>query len=343
MATEPSAVHDHFIFGDESSRTAHRYLVVGTMDCAREHVEEIITRLNVALRGHSEYAWSRNPSRDLNHFVEEIFFFIKRRQLWFRCMVVNMHHADHGKYSEGDKDLSLEKYIFQHLLGFARRKADLEKLSRFYVQLDNRTERYKGPAQKAALNHRFRNETGHNWEIFADVQDVDSKSQVMVQAADVLAGCVAWVWNRQYANEKVDPARVAFAELIAAQADLPLSPDAQLDGIKRRHFLNFGYPTLGFQETKGFTIWKMNFRLAEEREAKAAARKIYARYGSAATLGEVSKDYQIGAICFECTRSKPDILPNVAGRTLKDKYRPTCGRCHRKGYLLFRKRRPSRT
>jgi hypothetical protein len=256
-------------------------------------------------------------------------------------MVVNMRHADHRKYSDGDKDLSLEKYIFQHLLGFARRKAELENLSRFYVQLDNRTEKYKGLAQKAALNHRFRNETGHNWEIFADVKDVDSKAQVMVQAADVLAGCVAWVWNRQYDNEIVDPERTAFAELIANHANLRPSPDAQLDGIKRRHFLNFGYPTLRFQETKGFTIWKMSFRLAEESEAKAEARKIYARYGSAATLSEVGKDYQIGAICFECGRSKPDILANIAHRTLKEKYRPTCSECRRKGYLLFRKHRPS--
>src|SRR5215217_5258073 len=100
----------------------------------------------------------------------------------------------------------------------------------------------------------------------------------MVQAADVLAGCVAWVWNRQYDNEKVDPRRIAFAQLIATQADLRVSPDAQKDGIERRHYLNFGYPTLPFQESKGFTIWKMNFRLDEEREARAEARSIYARY-----------------------------------------------------------------
>src|SRR5260221_38836 len=100
----------------------------------------------------SEYAWSRSPSRDQDHFVEEIFYFIKRRQLWFRCMVVNMHHSDPRKYSDGDKDLTLEKYIFQHLIGFARRQAELEKLTRFYVQLDNRTEKYKGPALRAALN-----------------------------------------------------------------------------------------------------------------------------------------------------------------------------------------------
>jgi hypothetical protein len=340
MATEPYAIHDHFIFGDESSHTAHRYLVVGTTDCSREHLDEITTRLNAAKKNHSEYKWSRRPSRDDEHFVREIFYFIRRRLLRFRCMVVNTRHADHHKYSDGDKDLSLEKYIFHHLLSFARPEAALEKLSRFHVQLDNRTKKYKGAGQKATLNRRFRKETGHEWEIFADVEDVDSKTQVMVQAADVLAGCVAWVWNRQYANETVDPRRIAFAQHIATEADLRVSPDAQKEGVERRHYLNFGYPTLPFQETKGFTIWKMNFRLNEERQARAEARSIYARYRGGATLGKVGQDYRIGAVCFECDRSTPDILANIAHRTLKEKYQPKCSKCHRRGYLLFHEHRP---
>lgn len=204
MSTRNPAIHDHFIFGDESSRTAHEFCVVGTIDCPREHVEKIKTRLNVALKGHSEYAWRRDPSRELDYFVDEIFHFIGRGQWWFRCMVVKMRHANHQKFSHGDRDLSLEKFIFQHLLGFARRQADFEKLTRFYVELDNRTDKYKGPAQKATLHHRFGNETGHQWEIFADVTDVDSKAQIMVQAADVLAGCVAWVTPQIGAGEKGD-------------------------------------------------------------------------------------------------------------------------------------------
>ena len=224
MATEPSAIHDHFIFGDESSWTKHRYLVVGTMDCPREHVDEIIARLNEVLRGHSEYGWSRNPSRNLNHFVEEIFYFIKRRQLWFRCMVVNMRHADHRKYGDGDKDLSLEKYIFQHLLGFARRKVKVGKplpLLRPTRQSNREIQRPSSRRPRSII--AFRNErpatTGKSLLIGAgSVGAAATSPGGMVQAADVLAGCVAWVWNRQYANEIVDPARVAFAELIANQA-----------------------------------------------------------------------------------------------------------------------------
>jgi hypothetical protein len=101
--------------------------------------------------------------------------------------------------------------------------------------------RRSGDGGKASLNHRFRKETGHRWEIFTDVQDVDSKAQIMVQAADVLAGCVAWVWNRQDANEKVDPQRVALANMIAGQAKLRLSDKAKRDGIEFGSYQNFGY------------------------------------------------------------------------------------------------------
>jgi hypothetical protein len=338
MATEPSTIHHHYIFGDESSHTAHRFLVVGTMDCSGEHLEEITKRLNAAKKNHAEYKWSRRPSRDAEHFVREIFYFIRRRQLRFRCVVVNTRHADHNKYSDGDKALSLEKFIFHHLLSFARPEAELKKLLRFHVQLDNRT-KYKGAGQKTTLNRRFGKETGHKWEIFADVEDVDSKSQVMVQAADVITGCVAWVWNRQYDNEMVDARRIAFAEHIATQAELRVSPDAEKDRIEPRDYRNFGYPTLPHQE-KGFTIWKMNFRRKEEGQAKAEAKRILARYGGEATLGEVGQDYRIGAVCFECDRSKPDILATIAHRKLAEKYRPPCGVCRRRGYLLFREHRP---
>ena len=255
-------------------------------------------------------------------------------------MVVNMHHADHQRYSDGDKDLSLEKFIFQHLLTFARREAVLEKLTRFYVQLDNRTEKYKGNGQKLTLNRRFRNETGHEWEIFAEVTDVDSKSQIMVQAADVLAGCVAWVWNRQYENEKVDTARAAFASHIADRANLRLNPAAEKRGIQRRDFRNFGYPTLAFQESRNFAIWKLNLRIAEEREAKAERARVFGEYAPSTTFSDVGKDYQIGAVCFECSRSSADVLPGIRHRMLKERYRPTCSTCSEKGYLTFKKRRP---
>lgn len=262
------------------------------------------TRLNKAKKNRSKFAWTSSPSYDSDHFVREIFYFISRRKLWFRCTVVNTHHADHKKYSGGDRDLSLEKYIFYHLLMFARREAELTKLTRFYIQLDNRTEKYTGAGLKASLNHRFRNETGHQWEIFADVKDVDSKAQVMVQAADVLAGCVAWVWNRQYENRVVDPHRIAFAKMIAAQAKLRLSDEARRDRIDPHCYKNFGYPTLPHHErVQGFTIWKMNFRKKQEDEAKAMLKRMRARYGDEATLDRVSQDYRIGATCFECTQA----------------------------------------
>jgi Protein of unknown function (DUF3800) len=340
MPAPPRPAHDHFIFGDESSRTNHKFLVVGTMDCPREQRDEIIARLTKALKGHSEYGWTSSPSRDLDHFVDEIFDLIEHNNLWFRCMVVKQADVDHKTYSGGDKDLSLEKFIYVHLRRFARAQAKLEKLTRFYVELDNRTTKYQGPALKGILNRRFQKETGHRWEIFADVADVDSKSQIMVQAADVLAGCVAWVWNRQYENGKVDPERVKFAKRIARVANLRAPPNAQRHRISREDFRIFGYPTVAFQEKdQGFAIWRVNLRKAEEVAAEEQRAELAAQYPKPTTFRELGKDYEIGAMCFACNRFKRDILPVAGHRSITSQYRPLCAACGEKGFLTFTKRK----
>jgi hypothetical protein len=341
MRTGLPPTTDQFIFGDESSRTAHQYLVVGTVDCPRENLNAITTRLNATLKGRSEYSWNGSLSRDLDHFVDVVFQCIRQEQMWFRCMVVNTHQADHKKYSGGDRDLSLEKYTFVHLNGFARRQAALQELTRFYVELDNRTEKYKGPALMKSLNSRFKNETGHRWEIFADVDDVDSKSQIMVQAADVLAGCVAWVWNEQY-KEKHDPKRMAFARKIAELANLRVSKIAEKHGILRRDIRNFGYVTQAYQETKNFTIWRMKMRIEQEKEAEAASASVIAQYPPEMTFAELGQTYHIGVTCFDCERVKADILGVMGPKKLRVRYRPECSGCGEKGFLTIRRQHQPR-
>jgi hypothetical protein len=340
MPSLPRPIRDHFIFGDESSRTDHKFLVVGTMDCPAAQRETITTRLHAKLkgRGRSEYKWSSNPSRDLDGFVDEIFELIKNNELWFRCLVVKMSHVDHKTFSHGDKDLSLEKFIFTHLLRFARRQSELKTLTRFFVELDNRTEKYKGPTLKTTLNRRFQKETGHRWEIFADVTDVDSESQIMVQAADVLAGCVAWVWNRQYENEVVDPERVKLAKWIALRADLRAPPNAQRHRIGREDFRILGYPTVRFQESdQRFAIWRLNLRTDQEDAAQKQRVEIVSQYPKPTTFNQLREDYHIGTFCFACDHSE-DILPAVGFRLITSDYRPVCTPCGDKGYLTFKRR-----
>jgi len=311
------------------------------MDCPASQRDTITTRLHARLegRGRSEFKWSANPSRDLDGFVDEIFDLIKNNGLWFRCVVVKQSHVDHKTFSHGDKDLSLEKFIFTHLIRFARWQSELRTLTRFYVELDNRTPKYTGAGLKKSLNRRFTNETGHKWEIFADVTDVDSKSRIMVQAADVLAGCVAWVWNKQYKNEKVDPDRVKLAERIALRADLRAPPSAQNHRIGREDFRIFGYPTVRFMESEQrFAIWRLNLRKDQEDAVQKQRAEIAAQYPKRTTFNQLREDYHIGTFCFACDHEQ-DVLPAVGFRPITSDHRPVCTLCGDKAYLTFTKRR----
>jgi hypothetical protein len=109
------------IFGDETCHTGHPFLVYGTMDCPRENLPTIRGLLTEALKNRREFKWSGELSRDLDGFVDTIFKCRAKHGLSFRCMVVNTRHSNHNKYNEGDPLLGLEKYIFYHLLGYARR------------------------------------------------------------------------------------------------------------------------------------------------------------------------------------------------------------------------------
>ncbi len=73
-----------------------------------------------------------------------------------------------------------------------------------------------------------------------------------MQAADVLAGCVAWVWNCHY-SRKSDPDRAALAMLIASLADLYVTaPERTTSRIET--ILNLGYATTMPFENDSFDL-----------------------------------------------------------------------------------------
>jgi hypothetical protein len=335
MTTEPYKVH---IFGDETSHTGHDYLAYGTMDCPRAELPAITSLLNEAKKGRREFKWSGEMSRDLEHFVDTIFLCRSRHELSFRCMTVKTAHADHHKHNDGDAYLGLEKYIFFHLLGYARRQ-HVTSNTRFYVVLDKLKDKHTFDGLRRALNFRVRNESGRLFDMYPDVIGVESHTQVLVQAADVLAGCVAWVWNKHY-EKRSDSKKVALAQKIATLANLDLSTTARADGVRRGHYLNFGYPTRRNQETHGFAIWEMNLIKEIESEARKKALEHLANFPSDMTFAELAeRGFKIGIQCLKCNRRSANLFefaPSFGRRHLSDKHRPPCKICQKPGILTLR-------
>lgn len=79
----------------------------------------------------------------------------------------------------------------------------------------------------------------------------------MIQAADVLSGAVAWVWNKRYEKDASHHKRTLAAH-VAMRAKLQPTKAAKTAGMKRGDVLTLGFQTLPHQE-EGFAIWSMDF------------------------------------------------------------------------------------
>lgn len=332
------------IYGDESSHTGnHKFLVYGTMSCERHNVGKILERLEEARQGRDlEWKWSEPHHRELYPgFVKAIFKCRDDLGLRYRCMVVNTRHARHREYNNSDPDLGLEKYIFYHLLDYARRqKAEAE----FHVLLDERTPKYTAETQKRALNARDRADNRRTHELFSVVRDVKSTESRLVQAADVISGAVAYVMNERYRAPTVSPQKLALAELVAKLAAIPCVGPARRLGIRTGDLRSLAMPT--FWNTTndcGFSSWHLHLRTDEEKKLKTLSKEQFTPFSRSQTYGHIAdQGFRIVLECARCDHRNADYLsirPAFANRALKDRPLPACGKCGRGGIVLLKRQR----
>lgn len=336
-----SPTHHLHIFGDESSHDGQsQFLVYGTISCPRERLPRIQAELEAAACGkRAELKWSAPHHRErLPGFVDAIFRCRDKYDLRFRCIVVNKHHEDHSRFKDDNAVPGLEKYIFLHLLTYARRWRGGQ--AQFHALLDCRSGRQLGEAQKRALNGRDAMESGRGYPIFANVIDVDSKSSRLIQAADVLSGAVAWVMNKRYEDPNASQEKRDLVKHIAARARIGVMGLAAKAGLKRKDFMIFAYPTIPPQEEKGFAIWHLDLKFEKRVEVEAISRAQLLSFDHSTTLDDLSDlGYRIDVECPTCNITKRDVLSN--NRSLGQlgiRRRFKCGICQRIGFIRLRRK-----
>ena len=187
------------IFGDESSHKGKTtFMVYGTVHCHQGQIEAVRKALEFP-DFHHEFHWKRSGSYLDRHkaFASAIFYCMKYHGLRFRCIVVNTRHMRHKEFNESDPDLGLEKYIYTQLLRYALNFKNPQH--RYHVTLDaGREKRYPPEQKQRMLNQGFRKRSTLTHAPFVSVSAMSSKESRLVQAADVMSGVVAWVWNKRY-------------------------------------------------------------------------------------------------------------------------------------------------
>jgi hypothetical protein len=255
------------IVGDESSHKGHHYLVYGTIGFNASRQSKIEARLRASIPETLtfERKWNHKGFLGLYlKFVDQIFACCNDLGLSFRCTVIDAHQANSPEYRSDEPETSLERYIYHHLRGYARRTLAPDT-TRFVVTLDQSPLRRSAEVQAITLNHTFRRDSGKDFDIFESVVDGASKENLMIQAADVLTGAVAWVWNERYASKDASEHKRSLASHIAKRARLPATGIAAKAGAKRGDLLTLGTPTLPHHESNGFAIWKMDFSKSKHR------------------------------------------------------------------------------
>jgi hypothetical protein len=290
-----------------------------------------------------EFHWKKCGHHIEEHkrFVNTIFDCLHHKQLRFECIVVNRRHMDNATYNDSDPDLALEKYIYRKLLNTAL-KADPS--ARFVVRLDEgREKRYPPEDMQRMLNQGYRKE--HPKRLthspFASVKVLSSKRSRFVQAADVLSGAVAWVWNERYKADDKGEDKESLAKLVARRFDTQVTSKlALLRGVKQKHYLSLGYETAAFAE-RGFSIWDFDLRADKLEKRKTLSAEQCAAFPDPNTrFRDLAGDYRIDLECVYCGDKIRNSLGNPElnrfnSLRVRTRERPMCMECGRRRVAIL--------
>lgn len=344
MDTTDDASKYVFLFGDESSHKGDsKFMVYGLASCPDQTAVAIKDRLTFPDFDH-EFKWKKCGHQIEAHkkFVNAIFDCIRTKQFRFECIVVNRHHMDNAKYNDSDSDLALEKYIYRKLLNTSLKTApDV----RFVVRLDKgREKNYPPEDMERMLNLGYRKE--HPLKLthspFRSVKVVESHRSRFVQAADVLSGAVAWVWNKRYNDKDKGEDKESLAALVARRFDTKVTDKlALLRGVKQKHYLSLGYETASFAE-RGFSIWDFDLRKKKADERRQfSAEQLAAIPDPDTRFRDLARaNYQINVECVYCNDKirnslDDDSLKRFNSLRVVTKERPICMECGRKRIAIL--------
>lgn len=188
------------IYGDESSQNAHNYLVIGTIACEAERMDRVVAKLEASIatfRKASELKWEKLGKLEqpmYEAFIGALFDTFKSENVRFHSIVVDMTKANDAKYNEGNSEIGFSKYVFTLLNKYTSLHKQLDPI--FKVYLDERDTTHTLDTTRRSLNRRAFNDYGHwKYPIFDTIEYVKSHEHRLVQAADIITGAVAYIWN----------------------------------------------------------------------------------------------------------------------------------------------------
>ena len=332
------------IYGDESSQQK-RHIVYGTVACEAADVPLIVAHLDAAIGSHRhELKWN-SVGRD-NYAIYESFattlfdWIIRRKRLRFRSIVIDGQKANYKQFSGGDRALGLQQFIFALLYTYAQDHKHRD--ASVAVYLDHSDQRYSLDFQRQYLNRRDRSEHGRSYDLFTVVEPVESKNHRLVQAADLIAGAIAFVTRKDHLAQHTGQEKKDLASYIAELAQIPvIDRYAKRKGIKPGDIETLGIGTPSHAGLKGVGIWHLDWGAQHEIELRKMSKDQLAHFPKNQTFEDIKRQGYIPyVVCPRCQRRHEDILRDagqLGHRRISDPLRLRCinRRCHADGIVLL--------
>lgn len=192
------------IYCDESSQGAHHYMAIGATFCRRDAAQEIAEALTACVVKHGgrpdkELRWNDLTRQTLPMYMDAASTFIgftkhRNRKLRYRCLVVDNHKIDHG-LSGGDRDVTLAKFIFTLVYGFAK---SFGAKIQYAVFLDERSSTSSVDRTFYSLNNKAKAISKLEVGPFKSVRFVKSQSSRLIQGTDLITGAIAYETNERH-------------------------------------------------------------------------------------------------------------------------------------------------
>jgi len=288
------------IYGDESSQNAHHYLVIGTIACELERLDRVIAELEAAVakyRRTSELKWQKLGKLELpmyEAYIGALFNTFRSENVRFHCIVVDMTKANDAKYNEGDSEIGFSKYVFTLLNRYTFHHRALDPVFRVY--LDERNTTHTLETTRRSLNRRAYNDYNQwHYQIFHTLTYVKSHEYRLVQAADIITGAIAYIWNGHHEQNGAAKHKIAMCDFIGKR----LWSDRTA----------LGKPTLPYIEHRGISIWLLDWD-ADRRKALISTHKDQLLHiPGFLSLGELhAHGFEISLTCPKCWHLRKNVI-----------------------------------
>ena len=208
------------IYIDESSQSAHRYLVLGGIRIKKldmDHFNGLMARARLPELPFGEAKWTKVSRSKLDAYKRIVdIVFGTGDLIHFHSLIVDTSRLDHATFNQGSRDIGFNKEVFQLALKFAK----LYPETLFHVYPDQRRTSQSPEELRLMLNRKCAsNGDERDWP-FRRCQFRDSKLTPALQLVDLLIGAIAWDANAHARSPNASPAKTELSDHILGCAGI---------------------------------------------------------------------------------------------------------------------------